>query len=147
MFDKSADTNWALGWHQDRTIAVRERRDVAGFGPWSVKAGVQHVEPPFEMMEHMVTMRIHLDDVPSDNAPLLIKLGSHRMGKLKENEMSLVTSQNPTMECIASVGDVWIYSTPIVHASAASDSKTRRRVLQVDYAPFDLPSGLEWQGI
>jgi Phytanoyl-CoA dioxygenase (PhyH) len=147
LFDKSAETNWTLGWHQDRTIAVKERRDVAGFGPWSVKAGVQHVEPPFEMIEHMVTARIHLDDVPNENAPLLIALGSHRMGKLRESEIGFVTSQNPIMECIASVGDVWIYSTPIVHASAASDSKTRRRVLQVDYAPFDLPGDLEWQGI
>ncbi len=147
MFDKSAETNWALGWHQDRTIAVKERRDVAGFGPWSVKAGVQHVEPPFELIEHMVTTRIHLDDVPSDNAPLLIALGSHRMGKLRENEMGLVTSQNLIVECTSAVGDVWMYSTPIVHASAASDSKTRRRVLQVDYAPFDLPGDLEWQGI
>ncbi len=147
MFDKSAETNWALGWHQDRTIAVKERRDVPGFGPWSIKAGVQHVEPPFDMTEHMVTTRIHLDDVPSDNAPLLIALGSHRMGKLRESEMGLVASRNPTMECIASTGDVWVYSTPIVHASAASDLKARRRVLQVDYAPFDLPGELEWQGI
>jgi hypothetical protein len=28
LFDKSPAANWALGWHQDRTIAVRERRDV-----------------------------------------------------------------------------------------------------------------------
>ena len=31
LFDKRADTNWALGWHQDRTIAVREKHDVHGF--------------------------------------------------------------------------------------------------------------------
>lgn len=147
MFDKSAATNWALGWHQDRTIAVKGRLDVAGFGPWSVKAGVQHVEPPFNMMEKMLTTRIHLDDVPSDNAPLLIALGSHRMGKLRESEIGVLTSRNPIMECIATVGDVWIYSTPIVHASATSDLKDRRRVLQVDYAPFDLPGDLEWQGL
>ena len=147
LFDKSDGSNWALGWHQDRTIAVQERHNVSGFGPWSVKSGVQHVEPPFKVIENMVTARIHLDDVPSNNAPLRIVLGSHRLGKLRESDMSLVTSRNPTMECIASVGDVWIYSTPIVHASAASDSKTRRRVLQVDYAAFDLPGNLEWQGI
>lgn len=34
LFDKSGSANWALGWHQDRTIAVAGRRDVAGFGPW-----------------------------------------------------------------------------------------------------------------
>src|SRR5262245_15248858 len=39
MFDKTAATNWAVGWHQDRTIAVRARRDASGFGPWTIKAG------------------------------------------------------------------------------------------------------------
>lgn len=38
LFDKSAATNWSLGWHQDRTICVRERIDAPGFGPWSIKA-------------------------------------------------------------------------------------------------------------
>lgn len=147
LFDKSGQTNWALGWHQDRTIAVKEKRDIAGFGPWSVKAGVQHVEPPFEIIEKMITVRIHLDDVPSDNAPLLIALGSHRLGKLRDSEIEKVTAQNPVFECTAAAGDVWVYSTPIVHASAASEAQTRRRVLQVDYASDDLPQGLEWQGI
>lgn len=40
LFDKSPATNWALGWHQDRTIIVRERRDVPGFGPWTRKRGI-----------------------------------------------------------------------------------------------------------
>lgn len=31
FFDKNEHRNWALGWHQDRTIAVRARRDVPGF--------------------------------------------------------------------------------------------------------------------
>lgn len=147
LFDKSGETNWALGWHQDRTIAVKERHNTKGFGPWSVKAGVQHVEPPFDLIEKMVTIRIHLDDVPTNNAPLLTALGSHRHGKLRDAEILSIVSQTPVMECIAAIGDVWIYSTPIVHASAASDLKSRRRVLQIDYAPFDLPGDLEWQGI
>lgn len=46
LFDKSAEQNWSLGWHQDRTIAVKQRIDVDGFGPWSVKSGMIHVEPP-----------------------------------------------------------------------------------------------------
>src|SRR5262249_25419055 len=39
MFNKTAENNWSVGWHQDRTIAVRVRHDIPGFGPWSVKAG------------------------------------------------------------------------------------------------------------
>src|SRR5690349_21492636 len=42
LFDKSPGANWALGWHQDLSLAIRERRDVSGFGPWTVKDGVPH---------------------------------------------------------------------------------------------------------
>ena len=57
LFDKTSRTNWSLGWHQDRTIAVRRRIDVEGYGPWSVKAGLTHVEPPFELLAGMLTLR------------------------------------------------------------------------------------------
>jgi hypothetical protein len=45
LFNKTPESNWKVTWHQDKTIAVRERRDVASFGPWSVKAGVPSVQP------------------------------------------------------------------------------------------------------
>jgi hypothetical protein len=40
LFNKTAESNWRVQWHQDRAIAVRERHDVTGYGPWSSKAGV-----------------------------------------------------------------------------------------------------------
>jgi hypothetical protein len=75
-FDKNPETNWSLGWHQDRTIAVKQRVDVQGFGPWSTKQGIQHVEPPFARIEAMRTLRMHFDPVDENNGPLLVALGS-----------------------------------------------------------------------
>lgn len=147
LFDKSARANWALGWHQDRTIAVRARADVAGFGPWTRKQGLVHVEPPFALLEAMVTMRVHLDDVPQDNAPLLVAPGSHRLGKLREAEIEDAVARCGIFTCTAAAGDVWLYATPILHASAASAIARRRRVLQVDFAAGHLPGGLEWAGL
>jgi len=50
LFDKTAETNWSLAWHQDRTICVKQRIDVAGFGPWTMKGGMQQrrtaIRPP-----------------------------------------------------------------------------------------------------
>jgi hypothetical protein len=40
FFDKTLSTNWNLPWHQDLTIAVRARRDVPDFRPWTRKAGI-----------------------------------------------------------------------------------------------------------
>lgn len=147
LFDKSPQTNWGLGWHQDRTIVVRARRDVPGFGPWTVKRGMLHVAPPIELLERMLTIRVHLDDVPADNAPLLIAPGSHRLGRIAENEIGATVQKCGVRECLAEIGDVWLYATPILHASDAARSPGRRRVLQVDYSAEPLPGGLEWLGV
>ncbi|HVJ02979.1 MAG TPA: phytanoyl-CoA dioxygenase family protein [Sphingomonas sp.] len=147
LFDKSPAVNWALGWHQDRTIAVRRRAEVPDYGPWSIKAGLQHVEPPFSVIEKMVTIRIHLDAVPADNAPLLIAPGSHRLGKIAEAELGETVVRCGSAECLAEAGDIWIYATPIVHASSAAQGRGRRRVLQVDYSAEALPQPLAWLGI
>jgi hypothetical protein len=147
LFDKTAENNWAVPWHQDRTIAVRERHEVAGFGPWSIKAGVVHVEPPFDIIENMITIRAHLDDCADDNAPLLVVPGSHRLGRVAAGETAGIAQTNGHAACLAGAGDLWIYATSIVHASERARNPRRRRVLQVDYASGELPGGLQWLGV
>jgi len=44
LFDKTPDANWKVAWHQDLTIPVEARIETAGFGPWSGKDGVPHVQ-------------------------------------------------------------------------------------------------------
>jgi len=147
LFNKTAETNWSLAWHQDRTICVKTKREVEGFGRWTVKQGFVHVAPPVDLLAKMITIRVHLDDVPATNAPLLIAPGSHREGMVPVGKIEETVARLGTAICLADAGDVWVYSTLILHASAASQQAKARRVLQVDYAAFDLPGGLEWQGI
>jgi len=98
LFDKSTEKNWSLGWHQDRTIAVKRRIDADGFGPWSIKSGMVHVEPPFDLLAGMVTVRVHLDAVPGTNGPLLIAPGSHRRGRilLQKFKVSFANAESST---------------------------------------------------
>lgn len=147
LFDKTAEMNWSLAWHQDRTICVKKRVEVDGFGPWTIKGGMQHVAPPFEVLARMVTLRVHLDDVPATNAPLLIVPGSHTIGRIPVEAIDGVVRRLGTRRCLATAGDVWLYSTPIVHASEAASCPARRRVLQLDFAAGELPGGLEWLGV
>lgn len=147
MFDKTAADNWMVAWHQDRTVCVRQRIEMPGFGPWSVKQGLTHVAPPIAVLEGMATLRLHLDDCGPDNAPLLAALGSHRLGRVAASEAAATAAGFPVLECLAAAGDVWAYSTPILHASARAARPARRRVLQLDYAAIDLPGGLDWQGL
>jgi ectoine hydroxylase-related dioxygenase (phytanoyl-CoA dioxygenase family) len=147
LFDKTEQANWAVAWHQDRTIAVRERIEVEGFGPWSTKDGVLHVAPPVEVLEAMATLRIHLDPCGPDNAPLRAALGSHRLGMTPAKDAAATAAEHPIIECLAEAGDVWVYVTTILHASDKARTPSRRRVLQVDYAAKELPGGLRWRGV
>lgn len=147
LFDKTSSTNWGLPWHQDRTIVVTRRVEVEGFGPWTVKSGLLHVAPPFDLLAGMVTLRVHLDPVPETNAPLLIAPGSHRLGQIPEGELKSVVQQCGTAVCLADAGDAWLYSTPILHCSEAARDPAHRRVLQVDFAAGELPGGLTWLGV
>lgn len=146
LFDKTEIANWSLAWHQDRTIVVRERLETPGYGPWSVKAGLIHVAPPFDLLQGMTTLRLHLDDVDEDNAPLLVAPGSHR-GLIPEREAHGVVRTFGVAICLADLGDVWAYATPILHGSKAAARPRRRRVLQVDYAARALDGGLQWFGV
>lgn len=147
LFDKTPTTNWSLGWHQDRTIVVKERNETHGFGPWSTKAELQHVEPPFELFSKMVTLRIHLDAVDENNAPLLVALCSHEQGRVPIKDIEDVVSRSKIHTCLAGPGTIWSYRTPILHASTGSTGHTHRRVLQVDYCAVSLPNPLEWMEV
>jgi ectoine hydroxylase-related dioxygenase (phytanoyl-CoA dioxygenase family) len=131
-------------WHQDRTIAVRRRIDTPGFANWTVKSGIHHVEPPFALLERMVTIRIHLDEAGADNAPLLIAPGSHRLGRIPEHAIAGAVRRLGTRACLAGRGDAWLYATPILHASEPARTPASRRVLHVDFSADPLPNGLEW---
>lgn len=77
FFDKTPDANWKVAWHQDLTIAVKEKIEVEGCTAWSVKDGIVHVQPPVSALERMATVRLHLDDCGLDNGPLQVIPRSH----------------------------------------------------------------------
>ena len=82
FFDKVPGANWKVPYHQDLSIAVESKVETDGFGPWSEKAGAIHVQPPREILENMVTVRLHLDDCGAQNGALRVLGGTHRGGKL-----------------------------------------------------------------
>ncbi|WP_346031476.1 phytanoyl-CoA dioxygenase family protein [Erythrobacter westpacificensis] len=92
----------------------------------------------------MVTLRLHLDDVGEDNAPLMVAPGSHLLGLIPERQIADVVARCGRVVCLAKAGDIWCYSTPILHATQSSNSSGHRRVLQVDYSADDLPEPLQW---
>jgi ectoine hydroxylase-related dioxygenase (phytanoyl-CoA dioxygenase family) len=144
LFDKTPDTNWDVVWHQDITIAVQERIETPGFGPWSVKAGVPHVQPPAHVLEHMVTVRIHLDDCLEDNGPLLVVPGSHKRGVLPDASINLDACEQNKMALCTPAGGVILMRPLILHASRKATNPAHRRVIHLEFARDPLPGGLTW---
>jgi len=143
LFDKTADENWPVPWHQDLTIVVKDRIDVDGYGPWSVKDGVVHVQPPLEVLEQMVTLRVHLDHAPESNGALRVAPGSSAYGKIDVSRVKDCITSEVVCEC--SAGDVLLLSPLVLHASRRSEAPKRRRVLHFEFAPEDcLDSKLNW---
>ena len=146
FFDKTPTTNWNLPWHQDLTIAVRARRDVVGFGPWTVKAGIPHALAPADLLGRMVTLRLHLDDCGPHNGPMRVLPGSHAAGKLDAGSLGVWTARakEHAVDCLVAAGGVVVMRPLLVHASSAGTEPGHRRVIHLEYAAEALPDGLEW---
>ena len=145
LFDKTPGANWKVVWHQDLTIAVRERASgVAGYGPWSEKAGVPHVQPPPDLLERMLAVRVHLDDCGADNGPVRVITGSHRAGRLSAAAVDAWRAGADAVECLAERGAILAFRPLILHASSPAASPAHRRVVHLEFAADDLPAPLEW---
>jgi hypothetical protein len=146
LFDKHADANWSLPLHQDLTITVRRRAEVAGYGPWTEKAGVPHVRPPESVLESIVGLRIHLDDCAADNGALLVVPGSHSRGRLASDAIASFVRSQDAIPVPARAGDVLAMRPLLFHGSAKAERPTRRRVLHVEFSTIELPKPLKWPG-
>lgn len=144
LFDKTPGANWSVPYHQDGTIAVREQLEVTGFGPWSVKDGVTHVQPPAPILERMVTVRLHIDPCDETNGPLTVLPGSHAHGFLSDLEIARWKAEGRPFVCTCEAGDAILMRPLILHASPKAASPAHRRVIHLEYAIDPLPNGLEW---
>lgn len=145
LFDKTPDANWKVPWHQDLTIAVSKRQEAEGYGPWSIKAGVLHVQPPTEVLERMVTVRLHLDPCSATNGALRVIPASHKLGRVDQNKVGMWVDESRSICCAVNAGDALVMRPLLLHASSASVDPTHRRVLHFDYAVGDLAQGLQWK--
>lgn len=145
LFDKTAESNWRAQWHQDRTIAVKERLHVAGFGPWSSKSGSLHVEAPEEVLAQMLAIRIHLDKCGEENGPLRVIPGSHRLGKVPEARLEGLVAESPVVELHVPQGGLLLMRPLLVHSSSVARAPEHRRVLHIEFAPVEAISPLKWQ--
>ena len=143
-FDKHREANWKVAWHQDLTIAVRQRVEMDGYSPWSIKGGIHHVQPPVSVLQNMLTLRLHLDHTDQSNGPLRVLPGTHKHGRMDAREIQLQKEQQIVVTCPVKLGGVMIMRPLLLHSSLTAANPDHRRVLHFEYCSSDLPGGLEW---
>jgi ectoine hydroxylase-related dioxygenase (phytanoyl-CoA dioxygenase family) len=134
LFDKSPHANWLIAWHQDTALPLRERRETAGWGPWSIKEGIAYAHAPAKALERVLALRLHLDDCTRTNGPLRVMPRTHQLGVLNDGEIEQQVAKSEPLECVVPKGGLLVMRPLIVHASSKSTSPFSRRVLHIEYA-------------
>jgi hypothetical protein len=142
-FDKTAEANWQVGWHQDQTVSVKEKTNSKGYSGWTRKKGYYSVIPPEEVLHEMFTIRIHLDDANEQNGALKIVPGSQNK-RMSDEEIRLITSNCVPATCVVAAGGIQLMRPLVLHASAKSNPARKRRVLHLEFASQPLPGKAEW---
>lgn len=145
LFDKTSGANWGVFWHQDLSIAVKERHDVDGFSAWTFKAGVHSVQPPLDTMRRILAVRLHLDDCTVSNGALRVIPGTHQSGQSNSDAPERVAGQHSEVICEVPSGGAVLMNPLLLHASSPMKVAGHRRVIHFEFADFDLPAPLDWK--
>lgn len=110
-----------------------------------MKDGVHHVQAPPDVLETMLTVRIHLDDCGLENGPLRVLPGTHRYGWLNADDIQRLRGEVEEASCAIALGGAILMRPLLLHASSKAMKPQHRRVLHLEFAASALPGGLEWQ--
>ncbi len=101
------------------------------------------MQPPAELMSHMLAIRLHLDKSGFDNGPLRVIAGSHSEGRLSAEQVARWDKQNFVI-CTVPKGGALLMRPLVLHSSSACAIPKPRRVIHLEFAAEELPQGLEW---
>lgn len=141
-FDKPGGSNWFVSYHQDLTISVKEKADVPGFGPWTVKQQQYAVQPPLSVLKNNFTIRIHLDDTDEHNGALRVIPGSHSKGIYRPETIDW--NKEREVSCNVRKGGIMIMRPLLLHASSRTTNNHKRRVVHIEFSDQQLPAPLQW---
>lgn len=141
-FEKSAARNWLVAPHQDLSIPVATRVDHPAHRGWSEKEGTTYVQPPTDVLEALIAVRLHLDACTTDDGPLRVARGTHRLGRIRQADASGL--MKTAVACPVESGAALVMRPLLLHASSKASGTSLRRVLHFVFGPRTLPNGLKW---
>ncbi|HEY9225634.1 MAG TPA: phytanoyl-CoA dioxygenase family protein [Gemmatimonadaceae bacterium] len=101
-------------------------------------------QPPIDVLERMLAIRVHLDACTEDNGPVRVIDGTHRAGRLEPEAIDELRAQCPESLCLVPEGGLLAFRPLILHASSPAVRPLRRRVIHIEYAARPLDAPLVW---
>lgn len=141
-FDKPETSNWYVPYHQDLTISVDKKIDLENFNFWTKKHNQFAVQPPIEILENIVTIRIHLDKTNEKNGALKIIPTSHSK-KIYRPE-TIDWSNEKEVICNVEKGGVMLMKPLLLHSSSRTTNNQKRRVVHIELSNFELTNEINW---
>lgn len=141
-FDKPGESNWFVAYHQDLTISVDKKKDIPGYGPWTVKQNQYAVQPPLEILQQNLTIRIHLDSTTQENGALKVIPRSHLKGVYRPETIDWDIEEEKT--CCVTKGGIMIMKPLLLHSSGRTINNSKRRVIHIEFSNKELAGDLAW---
>jgi len=141
-FDKPEESNWFVAYHQDLSISVKEKSQVENYINWTFKKGQYGVQPPIDILENIITLRIHIDDTTEKNGALKVIPKSHTKKIYRPNTINWDNEKE--VVCTTYKGQVMLMKPLTFHASNRTTNNKQRRVIHLEFCNKELAKPLEW---
>lgn len=141
-FDKPSLSNWFVAYHQDLSISVNEKVDLENYVNWTFKKGQYGVQPPIEILQDTITIRIHLDKTDKNNGALKVIPKSHLNGIVRTDSKDW-NLENEFI-CEVEKGGAMLMKPLTLHASNRTTNGKKRRVIHLELNKHDLTEPLAW---
>jgi ectoine hydroxylase-related dioxygenase (phytanoyl-CoA dioxygenase family) len=141
-FDKPEESNWFVAYHQDLSISVKEKSQVDNYENWTFKKGQYGVQPPMDILENIITFRIHLDDTNEENGALKVIPESHTKKVYRPSTINW--DEEKEVICNTNKGQVMLMKPLTLHASSRTTNNKQRRVIHLEFCNKELANPLEW---
>lgn len=124
------------------SISVDRKENVLNYQNWTFKKGQFGVQPPLEVLESIVTIRIHLDKTEKENGALKVIPNSHLKGIYRPETIDWTIETEHI--CEVEKGGVMLMKPLTLHASERTTNQKQRRVLHLEFSTKQLANSLEW---
>lgn len=132
-FDKPKKYNWPVNWHQDITINLESKYEDIRFKNYRELTDRVVVQPNIELLESILTFRIHIDFAGKENGGLSVIENSENEGVIRIDQDYLKSNSGRINLIEIEAGGVMIMSPLTIHSSKRTNGdQSRRRVIHLE---------------